>query len=73
MIKDGHATERIGATDEGRLVGDGHVDAAFLRYVPGDKVSDADAKALKEGTKPEDKEADKPANKSGSGVTIKRG
>lgn len=64
-IQDGLAQVRIWSTLDGRLVLDGHSDAAILRYAPGDKVSDADAGALKQAAKPADKARERPADKSG--------
>lgn len=40
------AERRIYRTDDGRLVEEGHEDAAFLAYAVGDDVSADDAKQL---------------------------
>lgn len=64
---------RIWRTADGRHVPDGHPDAAFLAYGPGDQVpkdvlDEVEGKP-KRGRKPADKQAPKPADKGGLTVT----
>lgn len=54
------ADQRLFRTNDGRLVADGHQDAAFLAYLPGDDVDEKDEAKLK----PAKKAAAKPADKS---------
>ena len=72
MIKDGVATERIYRTIGGRFVSESDPDAAFLVYPAGAVVSSGDVAKIegKQVDKPADKAAEKPVNKSGSGLTI---
>lgn len=72
------ATERIYRTRDGRLVKEGHLDAAFLAYPPGSQIPDDEARAnglledekpalrrpAKNRTRHQDKAAAKPADKS---------
>lgn len=70
------ASEKLWLTaDRSRVVPDGDAEAAFLFCTPGKAISDDDAKryGVKAKAKPANKEADPPANKSGSGVTITKG
>lgn len=55
---------RIFRTTDGRLVADGHPDAAFLAYLPGDEVDQQDVVKLKLRVPPEDKMAARPADKA---------
>lgn len=62
------AEQRLFRTTDGRLVADGHQDAAFLAYLPGDDVAEKDAAQLKpqankSRSKPADKAAPKPDDK----------
>lgn len=73
-------TERLYLTaDKERVVKEGDPGAAFLFATPGKEISAEDAKrygiaSKKAAPKPADKEAEPPANKSGSGLTVnKRG
>lgn len=61
--------QRLWRTADGELVPDGHPDAAFLAYGPGDQVPDADAKGLKLNAPTENKLVEPQENK-GSGLTI---
>lgn len=61
--------KRLWRTNDGDIVADGHPDAAFLAYGPGDQVPDAVAKGLKLDAPVEDKLAE-PAEDKGSGLTI---
>lgn len=55
------AEQRLFRTNDGRLVADGHQDAAFLAYLPGDDVDAKDEAKLKPPAK---KAVPKPADKS---------
>lgn len=61
------AEQRLCRTADGRLVADGHPDAAFLAYLPGDDVAEKDEAELKPvkkaAAKPADKSMAKPADK----------
>lgn len=72
------ATERIYRTRDGRLVKEGHLDAAFLAYPPGSQIPADEARAngllddeqaaprrpAKNRTRHQDKSAAKPADKA---------
>lgn len=82
LVRNGVTTCRIWATSHGRLVLDGHPDAALLRYGPGDQVHPDDHGKLaaltteqphaKQADPPPNKQAKPPANKSGSGLAVNR-
>lgn len=55
--------KRLWRTEDGRLVEEGHPDAALLAYGDGDELSDEDKKAVKQVAKPANKQARKPADK----------
>lgn len=57
------AEQRLYRTADGQLVREGHVDAAFLAYLPGDEVGAKDEAQLKP-RQPVKKAAAKPADKS---------
>ena len=72
-------TERLYLTaDQSRVVREGDPAAAFLFATPGKEIAlDVAVRyglvGRKQAAKVADKEADPPADKSGSGLTVKRG
>jgi hypothetical protein len=72
-------TRRVYRTADGRLCEEDDPQVAFLAYVPGQEVPDAEARrvglaafAVKAKAKPADKAAARPADKAVSGLTINR-
>jgi hypothetical protein len=73
-------TRRVYRTTDGRLVGHGDPDAAFLAYAVGDELSDSEARRRgltaffggKAKTKPADKMGARPDDKAPSGLTVNR-
>jgi hypothetical protein len=64
-----NADKRLWRTKKGDLVEDGHPEAEYLAYTPGDTLSDKDkgkVRAAKKAPAASNKQADAPANKQAS-------
>jgi hypothetical protein len=71
-------TAHVWRTQDGRLVGPGDPDAAFLAYAPGTEIPDAEARrtgldvfTAKAQAKPADKSAPRAADKSATFTKVK--